>query len=97
MDPDLKELVKILLESENNLTLKMQELAVAADIRQARTDTAMEQLTLHLDQLTANVDAYVKSADAYVSASQERMTLVEKQLDALVRALTTKATNGKAE
>jgi hypothetical protein len=57
----------------------------------------IRKLTTTVDSFIASTDSYVKSADAYVKASNERMGLVEKQLDALVRALTTKPTNGKAQ
>jgi predicted RNA-binding Zn ribbon-like protein len=46
------------------------------------------RLAERMIDLTATVDNYVK-------ASHERMTLVEKQLDAFLRAITTKPANGK--
>jgi len=83
MDPDTKELLNILLANENRLVEDLRKLAQAVDSAAAKQWAA-------IGTLTANVDAYVK-------ASHERMQYIEKQLDALIRALTIKPMNGKAE
>jgi len=83
MDADTKELLNILLANENRLVDDLRKLTQSVDSATAKQWAA-------IGTLTANVDAYVK-------ASHERMLYVEKQLDALVRALTVRPMNGKTE
>jgi membrane-bound ClpP family serine protease len=86
MDPDTKELLNILLKNENRLVDYLRKLSE----HQNRNEDSIQRL------VTA-ADKFIASADAYVQASHERLGLVEKQLDALVRAITLKPTNGKSE
>lgn len=86
MDPDTKELLNILLVNENKLVDDLRKLT--------------NKVTHHedaIDRLATAAEKFIASADAYVKAAQERMLLVEKQLDALVRALTVRPMNGKTE
>jgi D-ribose pyranose/furanose isomerase RbsD len=84
MDPEIKELISVLLKNENRL---VDDLRILAGHQQRNEDS--------INQLVTTADKFIASANAYVQASHERLTLVEKQLDALVRALTTKPANGK--
>lgn len=55
---------------------------------------SQNRLTERMIDLTATVDGFIASSDAYVKASNERIILVEKQLDAFLRAISGKPTNG---
>jgi hypothetical protein len=106
VDPDIKALFQVLIESQTRTDKSIGELTTLfarhmefSDARFARhmefSDVRFgrfEEAHLRTEQAIANLSANV---DKYVAAADARMLRIEENLDGLIRAITREHSNGK--
>jgi hypothetical protein len=95
MDPDIKSLFHILIESQMRTDKTVGDLAVimtkyvdAADERAKRMEDAHTRMEDAHTRLNESIDRYTVAADA-------RMRRIEENLDGLIRAITSEHGNGR--
>jgi hypothetical protein len=88
VDPDIKALFQVLIESQVRTDKSIGELTALLASHAELSDTRVARAERAIANLAANVDKYVAAADA-------RTVRIEENLDGLIRAMTLERSNGK--
>ena len=88
MDPDIKEMFKVVLDMHMGTEKSITELTRLIGQSHSLLEAAHQRIEASHESLEAAIRQYVEVADA-------RMRRIEDNLDGLIRAITSEHTNGK--